>query len=66
MFFRIWVLKESFLKCIGLGLSLPMDSFDLFPDGAEIVLRRYDGGRFAFTEPDPGKGYRAACCIRTG
>ena len=65
MFCRIWTLKESFVKCVGLGLRLPLDAFDLFPDGTEIVLRqRYDDGRYTFTEPDAGADYRAAFGLR--
>ena len=66
MFYRIWTLKESFIKCIGLGLAMPLDSFDLFPDGDAIILRRAcDAEHYTFTEPAPGAdGYFAACCVR--
>ena len=65
MFFRIWTLKESFLKCIGLGLSLPMNAFSVVPETGRITLRQsYDDGRYVFLEPDAGVGYACACCIR--
>ena len=65
MFFRIWALKESFLKCIGLGLALPLNAFSVLPDGERIILQqRYDDGRYRFLEPDGGAGYVSACCIR--
>lgn len=28
-FYEIWTLKESYIKCCGLGLSMPMDSFSI-------------------------------------
>ena len=64
-FFRIWTLKESFLKCIGLGLRLPLDAFSVVPGEEGIVLRQsFDDGRYVFLEPDAGAGYASACCIR--
>ena len=66
MFYRIWTLKESFVKCIGLGLALPLDSFTVYPeDNGEIVLAQdADPGAFRLTEPEAPEGYRCAVCVR--
>ena len=65
MFFRIWTLKESFVKCIGMGLAQPLRDFSVFPDGDTIVLQQCrDAGTYVFSEPQAGAGYACACCVR--
>ncbi|MBR1566865.1 MAG: 4'-phosphopantetheinyl transferase superfamily protein [Oscillospiraceae bacterium] len=39
-FFRIWTGKESFMKALGLGFALPMESFAVVPYLAQAVDRR--------------------------
>lgn len=67
MFFRIWALKESFIKCLGLGLALPLDSFSIIPgeNGEPALTQSADPGRFVLTEPEIEGAYRCACCYRT-
>jgi len=66
-FFRLWVLKESFLKATGRGLSLPLDSFYIRLPGQKggwiTVEQNCDERDFSFQEWSFDDGYRYAVCI---
>ena len=62
LFYRYWVMKESFMKCTGRGFSLPLDSFRVIPGENARVIQRVSDQVFFFREYDAIPGYRCALC----
>lgn len=63
MFFRLWTLKESYVKMTGLGMNLPMDSFCIYFDEAGISVKREPDHRVCyFQEYNPGQNYKCSVC----
>lgn len=61
-FFRLWTLKESFIKAVGKGLSMPLNSFCIKGLDTAEPYCEYEGKLYKFTEFDKPNGYRAAIC----
>jgi 4'-phosphopantetheinyl transferase len=65
-FYRCWTRKEAYIKARGLGVSLPLDSFDvsLKPgEPAAVLASREDQGetaRWTLCDIAPGEGYAGA------
>ncbi len=69
-FYRLWVLKESFLKATRQGMKLDMKSFEIgFEEGDKPYLRRRPEEypeTYVFREyAEPGVPYRIAVCADT-
>jgi 4'-phosphopantetheinyl transferase len=68
-FFNGWTRKEAYLKAMGRGLGLPLDSFDvsLAPDEKPALLRASDvlddGRHWTLAAVDLGAGVSAAIVL---
>lgn len=64
-FYRLWTLKESFVKTVGLGLSLPFNAFEIQFSGGEAAVRQHvDMASYFFREYVLDEGYLLALCFR--
>lgn len=65
MFYRIWTLKESFVKSTGKGIFSGMSSFSVIPQETGIkITQNTETGAFSFHEFLDFDGYACSCCIR--
>ena len=69
-FFRCWTRKEAFIKATGLGLTLPLDQFDvtLSAEDSPLLLRtawdQNEAALWSLHELAAGQGFIAALAVR--
>lgn len=63
-FFRLWTLKESYVKASGKGMSLPANAFVIDLSGDRITVRDdTDTGIYDFAELDLFPNCKSALCV---
>ena len=69
-FFHCWTRKEAVIKACGLGLAMPLDSFDVsLTPGEEARLMRIEGdapSAWHLVNFEPAPGWAGAIAMRTG
>ncbi len=62
-FYRVWVLKESFIKTIGRGMSVKLDSFSVIGENGVEIIQSYDDNKY-YVKEYLLDGYSIAVCSR--
>jgi len=64
-FYEIWTLKESYVKAVGEGLSMPLNSFTVRTGNRVVSVKSEKNfGQFYFKIFEIDEGYKMAACSR--
>lgn len=61
-FYRIWTLKESFMKNLGLGFNIELNSFEITLASNPMVNQNMNSNRYYFKEIDINN-YKCSICL---
>lgn len=66
-FFKIWTLKESYIKCVGKGLTIPLESFsiNLFNDLIQLYIEGILSSSYTFVSEKLDEDYYMAICVKS-
>lgn len=64
VFFRLWTLKESFVKATGTGLSFPLNKFEINIENGITINQNYDNKKYYFSEISDIPNYKISICIQ--
>lgn len=65
LFYRYWTLKESFMKATGLGLKLPLNSFQIILGNKISIKQSVNDSEYSFYEISEIDGYKCAICVNS-
>jgi len=61
-FYELWTLKESYIKCRGEGLSIPLHSFSITVNEDRSITLEPEGERFYFRTYELDENHKLAAC----